>query len=89
VNAIIDAARVPARKGATLEMALHGGEDYELLFTVPAKKKVPLRIAGVSVTEIGVIKKASLYKAAIQILGENGGLQPLKPRGWQHFNTSG
>ena len=27
---------VPVARGATLERALHGGDDYELLFTLPA-----------------------------------------------------
>ncbi len=89
VAATVDPSRLPKAKDATLELALHGGEDYELLFTVPAKKRVPPRIAGVKVTEFGVIKKATHYTPAIQILGENGELQPLEPRGWQHFSRSG
>src|SRR5580692_5560123 len=35
--------------------ALHGGEDYELLFTVRTGKRVPAQIAGVPLTEIGII----------------------------------
>jgi thiamine-monophosphate kinase len=34
-----DLHRVPVFKGASVERALHGGEDYELLFTMPAKSK--------------------------------------------------
>ena len=89
VAATIDSSRIPVVRGATLEMALHGGEDYELLFTVPAKKSVPPRIAAIKVSEIGIVRKASHYAPAIQILGENGRLQPLAPRGWQHFSKSG
>jgi thiamine-monophosphate kinase len=88
VGAMIDAAKIPVAKGATLEHALHGGEDYELLFTVPAKKQLPPRIAGVKLTEIGVITRPRYYPSAIQILGENGRLQPLEPRGWQHFSKA-
>lgn len=32
---------VPVAHGATLEQALHGGEDYELLFALPAAKRPP------------------------------------------------
>jgi thiamine-monophosphate kinase len=32
---------VPVTRGSTLEQALHGGEDYELLFTMPQKMKPP------------------------------------------------
>ncbi|HET7871868.1 MAG TPA: thiamine-phosphate kinase, partial [Terriglobales bacterium] len=88
VDAVIDAAKIPVARGATLECALHGGEDYELLFTVPPKKNLPPRINGVKVTEIGVIRKAGYYASAIQILGENRRLQALEPRGWQHFGKS-
>ena len=34
-----DLYRVPIFNGASLERALHGGEDYELLFTLPARAK--------------------------------------------------
>ena len=33
----IDAAALPVDARATLEQALHGGEDYELLFTASPK----------------------------------------------------
>ncbi|HWF05191.1 MAG TPA: thiamine-phosphate kinase, partial [Candidatus Angelobacter sp.] len=33
VAALINASQIPIAKGADLELALHGGEDYELLFT--------------------------------------------------------
>ena len=41
-----------------LALALHGGEDYELLFTAPSNRKVPAQIAGVPITEIGHITRA-------------------------------
>ncbi len=34
----------PIFRGATLTQALHGGEDYELLFTVPARRPGPRQI---------------------------------------------
>ncbi len=85
VSATIYADRVPVAKGADLALALHGGEDYELLFTAPAKAKLPKRIAGVQVTEIGLVKKRSNYSSAIQILDENGTVRSLAPLGWEHF----
>jgi thiamine-monophosphate kinase len=87
VSAQINAADIPIAKGANLELALHGGEDYELLFTAPPKAKLPRRIAGVPVTEIGVIRKPTNYSSAIQILGENGKVQPLQQAGWEHFKS--
>jgi thiamine-monophosphate kinase len=88
VSARIDAAKVPVAKSAGLELALHGGEDYELLFTAPPRAKVPAWIAGVPVTRIGSIRNPANYSSAIQILGENGKVQPLRKGGWEHFQKS-
>jgi thiamine-monophosphate kinase len=85
VSAIIAAGRIPIGKGANLELALHGGEDYELLFTAAKRVKIPARIAGVAITQIGEIRNRSDYSAAIQILGDNGKVRPLPQHGWQHF----
>jgi len=85
VAAILISNKVPIARNADLELALHGGEDYELLFTVPPRAKVPARIAGVMVTEIGEIRNRRDYSSAIQILGNNGKVTSLPQRGWQHF----
>jgi thiamine-monophosphate kinase len=85
VAAAIYADAVPVARGANLELALHGGDDYELLFTASAKVKVPAKIARVPVTAIGVIHRRKDYKPAIQILDENGKVRVLGTRGWQHF----
>lgn len=85
VAAILISNKVPIAKDADLELALHGGEDYELLFTAPRRARVPARIAGVTVTEIGEIRNRRDYSSAIQILGDNGKVRPLPQRGWQHF----
>jgi thiamine-monophosphate kinase len=70
----------PAEK-VDLQLALHGGEDYELLFTVPRGKRIPSRIAGVPVTQIGEITRgrAIFLKECDQIRHK------LEPRGWEHF----
>ncbi|MGH9638055.1 MAG: thiamine-phosphate kinase, partial [Candidatus Angelobacter sp.] len=72
VAAILISNKVPIAKSVDLELALHGGEDYELLFTSPKSAKIPSRIAGVMVTEIGEIRNRRDYSSAIQILGDNG-----------------
>jgi len=56
VGAEVVADFIPRADGGTLEQALHGGEDYELLFTAPRDRKIPRRIAGIAVTRIGQIK---------------------------------
>jgi thiamine-monophosphate kinase len=85
VTAIIDANKIPVSGGVDLELALHGGEDYELLFTAPRSARVPARIAGVAVTEIGEIRNRRDYSSAIGILEDNGKVRPLPQRGWEHF----
>jgi thiamine-monophosphate kinase len=80
----VDAALLPIHPAATLGQALNGGEDYELLFTAPAKARVPRKISGVRVTKIGRIVPPSRNRATITLLTDQG-QQPLKPRGWQHF----
>ena len=85
VTAIVEANKIPVSRGADLELALHGGEDYELLFTAPRRARVPARIAGIAVTEIGKIRNRGDYSSAIQILEDNGTVRPLPHRGWEHF----
>jgi thiamine-monophosphate kinase len=83
--------RIPSRQislfsADLLSYALNGGEDYELLFTVPQRlrKKVPASIRGLPVREIG------------HITGETGtcwlwqGEQrtKLSPAGFDHFRDA-
>src|SRR6266478_6375800 len=82
---IVTAGKLPIGKGADLDLALHGGEDYELLFTARKSTKIPSRIAGVKIKEIGEIRNRRDYSSAIHILGDNGRVRPLPQRGWQHF----
>jgi thiamine-monophosphate kinase len=85
VAAEVDAARMPIGLGATLEQALHGGEDYELLFTAPASAKIPQKIRGVRVMQIGRMVKRRVGRPLITLLTPNGP-QPLERRGWEHFS---
>ena len=80
VGASISASLIPRAPGASLRHALDGGEDYELLFTAAASRKVPVRIAGVPITRIGEISRGK----AIQLATESKKL-PLRAGGWEHF----
>ncbi len=84
VAAEIDAGLLPVHPGASLDYALHGGDDYELLFTAPAETRMPKRIAGVPVTRIGRIVPARGKRPLITLLTANGP-QVLLPQGWEHF----
>ena len=84
VAAEIDATAIPLGPGATLEQALHGGEDYELLFSARPDVPIPRRIATVPVTRIGRIIRYRAGNPAITLFMPTGS-RPLQPRGWQHF----
>jgi thiamine-monophosphate kinase len=64
-----------------LKFALHGGDDYELLFTAHTGRPLPSAISGVSMTCIGEITHAR----KVSIITETGKRLPLKAGGWQHF----
>jgi thiamine-monophosphate kinase len=66
-----------------LQLALHGGEDFELLFTVkPADvARLPRRVDGVEITRIGeATKEADGVK-----ISEGSRVWELNPGGWKHF----
>jgi thiamine-monophosphate kinase len=71
----------PIFRGATPVQALHGGEDYELLFTAPPRVRVPREFEGVSLTRIGTMRKGR----AGEVLCEGILLPPL---GYDHLRPS-
>jgi len=89
VGAAVNAAAIPrARVGkpareVDLDLALHGGEDYELLFTAPPGKRVPAKIGGVALREIGVITRSR----KILLVNDESVTHKLRPRGWEHFKS--
>jgi thiamine-monophosphate kinase len=89
VAAEVDATALPLNQSGdrqtTLAMALHGGEDYELLFTAPASAKLPRSIAGVPITAIGRVLPMNSRKPMVSLLTEKGD-EPLEPHGWEHFS---
>jgi thiamine-monophosphate kinase len=98
VGARIEVARLPVHPVATVAEALGGGEDYELLATLPGPEAVEaartdLREGfGVSLNEIGDIIEAKDAgegvgegESALVIVGEDGMERPLMAEGWDHF----
>ena len=94
VGAVVEASRLPIdtvvreicgrRALDPLMLALHGGEDYELLFTVGPENvsRLPKRVDGVSLTRIGEIKEVA---EGVQI-SEGAKVWKLQPGGWEHFS---
>jgi thiamine-monophosphate kinase len=93
VGALVDAASIPIDGLVTeicgrraldpLMLALHGGEDFELLFTVSPESlsTLPKRVDGISITHIGEIREVAF---GVQI-AEASKTWKLEPGGWEHF----
>jgi thiamine-monophosphate kinase len=93
VGARLRAGRIPLpdarggnRRTDPLQMALSGGEDYELLFTVPREKvaKIPRRHRGVTLHQIGEITRP----AKLVLTQSDGQSTPLVPSGHDHFRKT-
>ena len=82
---VLDDVRVAA--GATIDDALGGGEDYELLATIPdvvaadAARTELKEAFGVALTEIGRIVEGE----GLTAIGSDGAKSPLEATGWDHF----
>jgi thiamine-monophosphate kinase len=87
VGAVIEEAALPCvttrNRAAALAMALHGGDDYELLFCVSEKKAqgLPKSYRGLRLTRIGKI----VAERKIKLAKENGKEQALAAGGWDSF----
>jgi thiamine-monophosphate kinase len=93
VGAVTDADKIPMAKTSgklrallprtALDYALNGGEDYELLFTVPPKlkSKIPKGFQGIAIHEIGWITD----EAGQCYLLDHGRRRKLLARGFDHF----
>jgi thiamine-monophosphate kinase len=93
-GARLDASQLPIHPGALawfsgrdrdpVAASLSGGDDYELLFAVPAKSRGRLRLVarqgrGLSFTRIGELT------ATPALLVERGGIREPLPEGFVHF----
>jgi len=93
VGALLQSASIPSdpdviklcgrRALDPLALALHGGEDFELLFTVHPNHvaRLPKRVDGVSISRIGEITdQPNTIKIA-----EGNHIWDLPPQGFEHF----
>lgn len=69
-----------------LDLALHGGDDYELLFTMPPQKakSLPKTFQGVELSPIGRITQ----EARLVVCDETGREQLLVAGGWDPFRKA-
>jgi thiamine-monophosphate kinase len=93
VGARLEASRIPAVTGSSLsrgkinalDLAMNGGDDYELLFTVRLGKarRLPDRIGRIPITRIGEVTR----ERKLLLVQADGSEQSLKEGGWNPFAT--
>lgn len=83
--ATLSAAPLARLRLDPLQLALHGGDDYELLFTVPPRRLKSLRNAPGfrHLTAIGEIAR----EKGVVLITPDGSSGPLDSRGWDPFRT--
>jgi thiamine-monophosphate kinase len=91
VGARIEAAKIPSpiisprgsKRFDPLALALNGGDDYELLFTVSVNDafRIPHSFQGTALTEIGEVTRGR----RVEIVQQDGTMKRLLPRGWDPF----
>jgi thiamine-monophosphate kinase len=87
VGALIDPGKLPLLSGiardSARQLALHGGDDYELLFAVSPRHaaRIPAMFGQLQLTQVGEITKSG----GLRILGKDGAPQPLRAAGWDPF----
>jgi len=88
VGASLFADQIPAPpipdSGDALRLALHGGEDYQLLFTVSATKspRIPRRFGRTPLHFLGEIRTSR----GVDLVTLNGRTLPLETHGFDHFS---
>jgi thiamine-monophosphate kinase len=85
LSAELDQGALPIAPRADLALALNGGEDYQLLFTTPAARRVPRTIAGVPVTRIGRMLPRRRGAPRMVLIGADGSRSAIEAGGWQHL----
>lgn len=70
---------------SAIALALHGGEDYEILFTAPKWSTIPRKIAGVSIRPIGQMQSKRPRQPRVILHQPDGNSTSLEPGGWEHF----
>ena len=96
VGARVDEAAIPVAAAVRalfpngwVEMALQGGEDYELLFTAPRHSwdeiEAAARQAGGTVTAIGEIVADGTESQGVELVGSDGARRMVSPGAFDHF----
>jgi thiamine-monophosphate kinase len=87
VGALIDPGKLPLLRGidpeSARQLALHGGDDYELLFSISPRNaaRIPAMFRKLRLTQVGQITRGR----SVQIVGKDGTRELLGAAGWDPF----
>jgi thiamine-monophosphate kinase len=70
---------IPIERGATQEQALYGGEEYELVFTVPKEKVKKLKV------KMAIVGEIVSSKQGVKLVDKHDKIKSLKSGGYEHF----
>ncbi len=86
VHAMAQLAKAAGWTLSALDLALHGGEDYELLFTAPPQTKIPKSIGGVLIHSVGRMSKRRKGAPVVTLVSQDQPASALLAKGWEHFS---
>lgn len=85
-EAALSVHSLAARRADAIDLALNGGEDYELLFAAAGGVRIPRHIAGVPIHRIGrLVRQPGRVRALIKMQTAEGRELAVPPGGWEHF----
>jgi thiamine-monophosphate kinase len=89
VGALVEECAIPLPEGIpnskAIPLGLHGGDDYELLFTASPKqaRQLSRHFQGLPITAVGVITK----RKEVVLLKADASVVALRPSGWDPFRN--
>ena len=86
-GAVLEQEKIPRRHGASVENALYDGEDFELVFTLPASRSESLLKVShpFKFYRIGEIIKGSGKNSLLQLKDKKGRCRIVPKKGFVHF----
>ncbi|MGY8879574.1 MAG: hypothetical protein ACKVKV_02755, partial [Dehalococcoidia bacterium] len=93
VNITVEMANIPLATelifmfgSSAIELALSGGEDYELAFTAPKPLVDDLVANNIGLTVIGSVTSSESPDGQVDVIDENGEMYEPIRKGWDHLN---
>ncbi|MBI4851246.1 MAG: thiamine-phosphate kinase [Acidobacteria bacterium] len=85
VGATVSLSSLPVFPSATINQALNGGEDYELLFTIPSENNTKLNILSKLFPDLSITKIGIITSDLDRWLIDGKRKTPLLAKGYDHF----